>query len=159
MGNEKNSFLDIPNSAEERSAFLKASLFRLVIGVWAIGSLIFYPFNKALITVFLLLLVLLAGETILSSMRLQAKYKAMRRVAIEAEAVRRKAKEEANAERLRVAAALEAAKSAAAEKYFDLDDENMTRIRKELDLNVASENGSSGVSENISANITTGNQS
>jgi hypothetical protein len=83
----------------------------------------------------------------------------MRRVAIEAEAVRRKAEEEANEERLRVAAALEAAKSAAAEKYFDLDDENMTKIRKELELNVASENGPSGVSENISANITTENQS
>lgn len=119
---------EIPNTPEELSAFYKASLFRLVIGIWAVVSLIVEPFTKALITLIILGLVLLLGETVLSSIRLHAKFKAMRRVAMEAEAERRQA-----------AIELEKARAAAAEKYFDLEDKNLTTVRKELDLDVPPE--------------------
>jgi hypothetical protein len=60
--------------------------------------------------------------------RLHAKFKAMRRVAMEAEAERRQA-----------AIELEKARVAAAEKYFDLDDKNLTTVRKELDSDIPPE--------------------
>jgi len=119
---------EIPSTPEELSAFYKASVFRLAIGLWAVVSLIVEPFTKAFITLLILGFVLLLGETVLSSMRLHAKFKAMRRVAMEAEAERRQA-----------AIELEKARVAAAEKYFDLEDENLTTVRKELDLDVPPE--------------------
>jgi len=123
---------EIPNTPEELSAFYKASLFRLAIGIWAVVSLIVQPFAKAFISLIILGVVLLIGETVLSSVRLHAKFKAMRRVAIEAEMERRQA-----------AIELEKSRAAAAEKYFDLEDENLTTVRKELDSDVPSEVGQS----------------
>jgi hypothetical protein len=46
---------------------------------------------------------------------------------------------EAEAERRQAAIELEKARVAAAEKYFDVEDENLTTVRKELDLDVSPE--------------------
>lgn len=108
-----------PTTPEELSAFYKAALFRASICIFAVISLLVNEFAKAMVTVAVLTVVLVLGETVLSSLRLQAKFNAMRRVAREAEALRRQA-----------ALERERAKAEAAEKYFDLDDENLTSAKK-----------------------------
>lgn len=101
-------------SPEEFSTFWKVSLFHLALGLWAIKSLLYDPFEKAMFTVALAGLVVIMSRTVIASLQAGAKIRARRRE--QAEAAARLAKErEAAVQRM-----LQAQAEASA-KYFDLE--------------------------------------